>query len=116
MKIIKESLHGSIGDPTMPILIPKNNAKIFKLMQKGLGLKQMNKKAQIDEDFDNDFDRMDGLTSQVDLENLKNSSKNIATFLIKDGFDKDDVLEYLHYIVDKTVNTSYNINKNRYKK
>jgi len=45
-KLIKD---GSMADPTMPIVIPKNNIKIFKLMQRSIGLKPFNKGAALKE-------------------------------------------------------------------
>jgi len=110
MKLVKEKINevkaGSVPDPTMPVYVPKNNAKMFKYLQKSAGIKTFNKGAELEEDLSKDTEeRMDGLTPDIDI--FEKYIKTITRSLYDDGFDKHDIMEYLQTLIRRNVNMMF---------
>jgi hypothetical protein len=121
---------GEVGDPTMPILVPKNNEKIFKHMQKSIGLKPYTKGAELEEskkgfkpirlsldmiqdDIDNNLyklnDRMNGMVSIDNASTIVEKILYIKKEMLNEGFDEEDIREYLLELVNLAL--KYNIEK-----
>lgn len=47
------------------------------------------------------FDRMEGLSNMHDLPILKTKLRGLTTEWIREGFDKQDVKDYMNFLIDE---------------
>jgi len=94
----RELKAGEVVDPTMPIIIPKNNEKIFKMMQKKMGLKPYTEGAALKEELEA-IERINNIVLYDEKEKLINNIKNITNNLLDEGFFISEIQLYLNKIV-----------------
>ncbi len=66
--------------------------KEFKRMQKIAGI-QLNENMEM-------IDRMEGLANERDLVTLEAKLRIVATEWMQEGFEKEDIKEYMSYLID----------------